>query len=57
MQIIDPNQMTPKEDCVALSFYSNLIDDLNLLESFLIKLPTLKILWLNENPISRNSFE
>lgn len=52
MQIIDPNQVSPKKDCLALSLYSNLISDLTQMTAYLQHLPELKVLWLNENPIS-----
>jgi Leucine-rich repeat (LRR) protein len=42
---------------LALSLYSNLINELPPVIAFLEQLPELKVLWLNENPISKHSFE
>ncbi|KRX08784.1 hypothetical protein PPERSA_08095 [Pseudocohnilembus persalinus] len=52
--IEDPNSKKIPLNCQALSLYGNNIQDIELVKQQLAKLPDLKVLWLNDNPIAEN---
>lgn len=53
MEISNTELFNIKEGCETLSFYGNNISDLEMLKKTLKKLPNLKALWVNENPIEK----
>ena len=54
MDIEDPLKYEVKPETLTLSFYGNQIKDLSLVEHLCEKSHQIKVLWLNENPISEN---
>lgn len=54
MDIEDPLKYDVKSETLTLSFYGNQIKDLSLIEHLCEKSHQIKVLWLNENPVSEN---
>jgi Leucine-rich repeat (LRR) protein len=52
MEIVDPNTIEINSEVMTLSLFDNKIEDINLVETLLHKLPCLRVLWLNDNPLS-----